>query len=105
MGFPTANLVIPKNIIEPASGVYSGTVEIDGKIYHSVINVGKRPTFGDLVKDIIEAHVLDFSGDIYNKTIEVSFLRKIRDEKKFSSLDELKEQIRKDCESIIFSIN
>ncbi len=56
--------------------------KIDSKVYHTVINVGKRPTIGDLKKDLVEAHILDFDEDIYGRDIEVSFLKRIRDEKK-----------------------
>lgn len=98
LGFPTANLLLPSELIIPLNGVYSGLVKIDSKVYHALINVGKRPTIGDLKKDLVEAHILDFNEDIYDKIIEVSFLKRIRDEKKFSSLEELKSQIKKDCE-------
>ena len=98
LGFPTANLFIKEELIIPLSGVYSGLVKIDSKVYHTVINIGKRPTIGDLKKDLVEAHILDFDEDIYGKNIEVSFLKRIRDEKKFNSLDELKVQIKKDCD-------
>lgn len=100
LGFPTANLSLPDEIIVPLEGVYSGLVKIDSKVYHAVINVGKRPTIGDLKKDLVEAHILDFDEDIYGRIIEVSFFKRIRDEKKFDSLDELKAQIQKDCEFV-----
>jgi len=99
LGFPTANLNLPPDKSCPKAGVYSGIVDIDEKKYFSVVNVGKRPTYGDLVENLIEAHILDFDGDIYNKEIEVSFLSRIRDEKKFASEDELKEQIKLDCKT------
>lgn len=104
LGFPTINLPLPENIISPASGVYSGLVEIKGKSHFAVINIGKRPTFGDLEENIAEAHILDFNGDLYNKNIEIAFLRKLRDEKKFSSEDELKNQIQIDCNMTVQSI-
>jgi len=100
LGFPTANLSLPEELIIPLNGVYSGLVKIDSKVYHAVINVGKRPTIGDLKKDLVEAHILDFDQDIYGKTLEVSFLKRIRDEIKFNSLEELKVQIKKDCDFI-----
>jgi len=100
LGFPTANLSLPDELIIPLNGVYSGLVKIDSKVYHAVINVGKRPTIGDLKKDLVEAHILDFNEDIYDKIIEISFLKRIRDEKKFDSLEELKVQIKKDCDFI-----
>lgn len=98
MGFPTANLEISEEIIIPLSGVYSGFAKVGNEKFKAVINAGKRPTIGKLKKDLIEAHILDFDKDIYGETIEVSFLDRIRDEIKFSSIDELKAQITKDCE-------
>ncbi|OGI02340.1 MAG: riboflavin biosynthesis protein RibF [Candidatus Melainabacteria bacterium GWF2_32_7] len=100
LGFPTANLSLSDELIIPLNGVYSGLVKIDSKEYHAVINVGKRPTIGDLKKDLAEAHILEFDEDIYGKIIEVSFLKRIRDEKKFNSLEELKVQIKKDCDFV-----
>lgn len=104
MGFPTANVNTPQNIICPNTGVYSGTVKIDGNIYPSVINVGKRPTFGDLEENIIEAHILNFNKVLYDKILEVQFLQRIRFEKKFNSIDELKDQIQKDCQIAEFQL-
>jgi riboflavin kinase / FMN adenylyltransferase len=98
LGFPTANLTIPDEIVSPASGVYSGMVEINDKSYFSVVNVGKRPTFGDIEEDLIEVHILNFDGDLYGQEIQVLFLKRLRDEKKFRSVEELKEQIRLDCQ-------
>jgi len=101
IGFPTANLDFDGKQIFPLNGVYAGVVKISSKMYHTVINIGKRPTIGDLEKPIIEAHILDFDKDIYGEKIEISFLSRIRDEKKFNSLDELKTQIQKDCDLVL----
>jgi len=101
IGFPTANLDIPYELIIPLRGVYKGNVEIDSNIHSAVINVGIRPTLGDLKRDLVEAHILNFDEDIYGKHIKVSFLSRIRDEKKFDSLDELKAQIQEDCQKAI----
>lgn len=100
LGFPTANLSIPDELIIPLSGVYNGLAQIDSKVYHAVINIGKRPTIGDLKKDLVEVHILNFNEDIYGKELEITFLSRIRDEMKFVSLDELKVQIEKDCEFV-----
>jgi len=102
IGFPTANLLVNEDLILPLRGVYSGTVRIDDEEFRAVINVGRRPTVGDLEKDLVEAHLLNFNRDIYGKTIEVYFLERIRDEKKFESLDELKTQIERDCRYEVF---
>lgn len=104
LGFPTANVALTENLVAPATGVYSGLVYIDGKSYYSVINLGKRPTFGDISESIIEAHVLNYSGDLYHKTIEISFLKRLREEKPFSSASELIEQIKIDCQMATTSI-
>lgn len=100
LGFPTANLLVDDELILPLSGVYFGKVNIQGQLYKSIINIGKKPTVGMLDKDLIEAHILDFDRDIYGEAIEVFFLERIRDEKKFNSLEELKNQIEADCKSI-----
>lgn len=98
IGFPTANLLVDGELILPLRGVYSGSVKIAGTVYKSVINVGRRPTVDDLEKDLPEAHILDFDREIYGEVIEVYFFERIRDEKKFDSLDELKKQIELDCQ-------
>ena len=93
---PTANLKLHR-IRTALSGVYA--VEVKGagpSLVYGVANVGTRPTIGDLTEAILEVHLLDFDRDIYGKNIEVIFRKKIRDEKKFSSLDELKANIHSD---------
>jgi len=99
LGFPTANLLIDKEQILPLRGVYSGTVKLKRQEYNAVINVGRRPTVGNFEKDLVEAHILNFDEDVYGEFIEVFFLDRIRDEKKFESLDELKKQIKRDCDT------
>jgi len=99
LGFPTANLKVEENLVIPACGIYSGKVEFEGNTYKSVINIGKNPTFGDIDHISIEIHIFDFSKNLYNKKIKVSFIQKLRDEKKFSSVDELVKQIKIDCEN------
>ncbi len=99
IGFPTANLELAPSQILPLRGVYSGAVKLDGREYSSIINVGRRPTVGEFEKDLVEAHILNFDRDIYGETIEVIFLERIRDEKKFGSLEDLKRQIELDCEA------
>lgn len=93
---PTANLQL-RRIRSVLSGVYA--VEIEGlgeRRLFGVANVGTRPTVGDLIEAILEVHIFDFNEDIYGKKIKVIFRKKIRDEKKFSSMDELKENITSD---------
>jgi riboflavin kinase/FMN adenylyltransferase len=96
LGFPTANLN-PHNEAFPPDGVYATHIRLTGKTYSGVLNLGRRPTFEDRShRRILEVHILDFSDDIYGQDIEVIFHEKLRDEKKFSSVDELKKQIAAD---------
>lgn len=94
LGFPTANIKLYDELC-PKIGVYAVTVECLGQTYKGVANIGYSPTFDD--NDFtVEVHLLDFDGDIYGKTIRVNFANFLRDEKKFSSVDELSKQIEKD---------
>jgi riboflavin kinase/FMN adenylyltransferase len=99
LGFPTANVQLNR-YSAPLTGVYAVLVDIDGVRYQGAANVGVRPTVGDLVKPILEVHLLDFSGDLYGQRIEVEFMDKIRDEIKFTTLDKLVETIRQDVKQI-----
>ncbi len=96
LGFPTANLKLVDELF-PKPGVYAIWVEIDNEVHMGVANIGKNPTFGNDALSV-EAHILDFKGDIYGKDIRVHFVQRIRDEKKFSGIDELKDRIAKDIE-------
>jgi riboflavin kinase/FMN adenylyltransferase len=99
LGVPTANVELHR-MNSPIAGVYAVEVAgIDGRLYHGVANVGMRPTIADRSKAILEVHLFDFNGDIYGKSIDVVFRHKIRDERKFSSLVELKKNIRADIEA------
>lgn len=97
IGFPTANIEYSKNMLIPQSGVYMGYTVIDGERYKSVINVGNNPTLNGK-KTTIESHIMNFDMDIYNKVIRVEFVKRLRGEKKFGSLEELKKQIASDAE-------
>ena len=103
IGFPTANLEIPEGVAVPKIGVYAAIVKIleTGKKYAAMVNIGKRPTVmrGDGV--VIEAHLLDWDGDLYGKEITVRFLKRIRNEEKFESIDALKRQLAKDREEVL----
>lgn len=100
IGFKTANLIYPENLVEIGQGVYKTTVEYDGEIYQAIANYGYRPTVSNEKKAILEVHILNFDKDIYGDKIKVNFLKKIRDEKKFSSVEELQAQIKKDISQI-----
>ncbi len=95
MNFPTANIAIPKNAISPKYGVYITRTIIDGRVYMSLTNIGGKPTVEENA-ECVETHIMDFSGDIYDKEVEVEFVKYIRGINKFSSVDELKKQLEKD---------
>ncbi len=101
LGFPTANLKFSEDLIIPGPGVYAARIIIDQKVYKSVVNIGTKPTFHDNYPLTVEVHIIDFSGDVYGAENELVFVRKIRDEKKFASIQELVEQIGKDREQAI----
>ena len=95
---PTANLLTANELL-PKDGVYAVTVNIDGKTYGGATNIGYNPTFGDK-KYSFETHVLDFKGKLVGKSIKVTFYKWIRDEMKFSGVEELKAQLKTDIEQI-----
>lgn len=99
LGFPTANIDCPEGLMVPANGVYSVKVELDGDTFLGVANVGTKPTFHQNNRTNIEVHLLDFCGDIYGKTIKINYLRRLRDERKFSSITDLVNQIQIDVHS------
>jgi riboflavin kinase / FMN adenylyltransferase len=95
IGFPTANLK-PHNRVIPKYGVYATATLINNQWRRSITNVGVRPTFDGDSEPSIESYVLDFDGDLYGDVLRVRFLHRIRDERKFSGIDELKAQIQRD---------
>ena len=95
IGFPTANLKVNGLKLIPSDGVYVVDVEVEGVEYRGVLNIGSRPTVsGD--ERTIEVHIIGFIGDLYGKEVKLKFLKFLRHEQRFSSLDDLREQIRKD---------
>ena len=94
IGFPTANIWLPKNNL-PIKGVFSVKISIDVSEFEGIANIGIRPTVGG-TSPVLEVNIFDFKKEIYGKRIKVEFVKKIRDEKKFESLDDLKKQIVKD---------
>jgi riboflavin kinase / FMN adenylyltransferase len=97
IGFPTANVVPDADAIIPARGVYAGFVRFGEEEYAACTNVGVAPTFGR-VESRVEAHLLDFEGDLYGRVVDVGFMKRIREERRFSGIDELTGQIRRDVE-------
>ena len=85
LGFPTANLDVT-GLALPPNGVYAVHAELDGRLYRSVLNIGLRPTLERPEPQLrVEAHLIDFAGDLYGRELEVTFLEKLRPEKKFAS--------------------
>lgn len=105
LGYPTANVQsIEAGKLLPGNGVYLVKVHLDNEHFFGMANIGTRPTFKSEAKIMLEVNILDFNREIYGKNINVEFLSFIRDEKKFSSLDELVHQIQKDeikCRNLI----
>lgn len=100
LGFPTVNIKIDSDKHHLKNGVYAGKIEVKGKTYKAIINYGARPTF-NLEKVLVEAHIIDFNGELYGQTLTVQFERFLRDIIKFESQEKLKEQLKKD----LFMVN
>ncbi len=100
LGFPTANIVIGEGKIVPRAGVYRTAVVAEGRIYSAVSNIGVCPTF-EGTETRLEAHLIDFEGDLYDKLLRVYLLGFIREERRFNSLEELKMQINIDKNTTI----
>ena len=98
LGFPTANITTP-NELPPKEGVYAVSVLVEGHEYKAAANIGSNPTF-DEAETSFEAHILDFDGDLYGKFLKIKFIKRVRDEVRFKSVEELTEQIAKDVERV-----
>ena len=99
IGFPTANMQLYEPLkLVPANGVYAVEVEVLGRKYLGMSNIGIRPTVGGSTRTL-ETHILDFDEDIYGLPLRIRFRRRIRDERKFPSLEALREQLVKDREA------
>lgn len=97
IGVPTANLSLYERQLLPAQGVYAATATLrDDSRYKAVVNIGVNPTVSDRKELRVEVHLLDFSGNLYGDDIEVEFITRIRDERKFASLQELKQTLQAD---------
>lgn len=101
IGFPTANMSIHEEQFIPKRGVYAVRVAVEGyeEQFMGMMNIGCRPTYGEF-KETVEVNILDFDADIYDRHINVCFVERIRDEKRFNSIDELKVQLEKDKQQI-----
>ncbi len=101
LGFPTANLCVPGEIALPADGIYAGWFErTDGSVTATAMSLGHRPTFYDRPRGapLLECHLLDFSGDLYGEAVKVRFVRRLRSEERFESVDALAAQMQVDVD-------
>jgi riboflavin kinase/FMN adenylyltransferase len=98
IGFPTANVLADPALVVPARGVYAGFVRVGKDTYAACTNIGVAPTF-ERRESRVEAYLLGFEGDLYGREVDVSFLQRIREEKRFSGVEELKTQISRDVEA------
>ena len=94
LGFPTANIA-PRTEVIPLGGIYATFLQVDGRSWSSVTNIGVNPTFGDGPRTV-ETYIFDFSGELYDRPVQLFFVKRIREEKKFASAEMLAEQIKKD---------
>lgn len=96
LGFPTAN-IIPRTEVIPLDGIYATFLQVEERLWPSVTNIGVNPTFGDGPRTI-ETYLLDFSGDLYGRSVKLFFVKRVREEKKFPSVEILVEQMKKDVQ-------
>ena len=94
LGFPTANLATGNELLPP-HGVYATTMTVDGIVRAGITNIGVRPTFGE-GEVAVETHLLDYSGDLYGRQVRLSFVQRLRDERRFEDVDALRAQIEAD---------
>jgi riboflavin kinase/FMN adenylyltransferase len=95
LGFPTANLAIAERRLIPADGIYAVRIKISERWYGGAANIGVRPTFDNGAR-LVEVFVLDFDDDLYDQFVEVQFIKRLREERKFDNLDALIEQMNRD---------
>ncbi len=101
IGFPTANLRVDKRKLMPCPGVYAVYVEIDSHTYKGVLNYGRRPTIENDALPVPEVHIINFSENVYNKTLKITLVKHLREERKFSGIEKLKNQIFRDIEQAL----
>ena len=99
LGFPTANLDVKPQQALPDDGIYATITQVDGERFSSATNVGTRPTFGEGER-MVETHLLNYRGDLYGRKITVEFVKKVRDEQRFPSAEELIIQMQKDVQEV-----
>jgi riboflavin kinase/FMN adenylyltransferase len=101
LGFPTANVSVPGEILLPADGIYAGWFErADGSVHATALSLGRRPTFYQQAHaSLLECHLLDFDGDLYDEHVKVRFTDRLRGEKRFNSVESLVEQMHADVDA------
>ncbi len=100
IGYPTINMLLPKDILQPKGGVYSSRATIDGVVYKGVTNIGAHPTFGDY-SDNVETHLIGYNGNLYGRTVILELVDFIRETRRFSSPWELMRRIAIDVKEVI----
>jgi riboflavin kinase/FMN adenylyltransferase len=100
LGYPTANMEVAPTLLLPGEGIYAGWYERpDRSVYEAAVSVGRRPTFGDgTPAPVVEAFLLDFDGDLYGERARVRFVARLRDDRRFASVDDLVAQMARDVE-------
>lgn len=96
INFPTINQIIPETNIIPRFGAYKSYVQVNGRNYRGITNIGVRPTVEDTKKVVTETHIIGFDGDLYGENVAVSLVKFLREERKFADLNELKKQLTED---------
>jgi riboflavin kinase / FMN adenylyltransferase len=96
LGFPTVNLSVDAKMAMPPDGVYATRAFISGQEYQAMTNLGKRPTFGDNNERTIEAFILNYNQDVYGQEVKIEIIQRLREEKAFDNVEELKKQIAED---------
>lgn len=99
LGMPTINMIPPEDKLLPPNGVYAATIEIDGKNYYGVSNIGQKPTVSDERRTGLETFIFDYEGDLYGRELEVCLYYHQRPEMKFNGIDELKAQMEQDIQN------
>lgn len=99
LNFPTINQILPETNVLPRFGVYKSYVQVHSRNYRGITNIGVRPTVDESRKVVCETHILNFNGDLYGESVAVSLCAFIRPERRFSGIEELKEQIKRDIKS------
>jgi riboflavin kinase/FMN adenylyltransferase len=96
LGFPTVNLNIDTKMALPPDGVYATRAYVGGQEFQAMTNIGKRPTFGDNNERTIESFILNYNQDVYGKEVKIEIIQRLREEKHFDNIEELKKQIVED---------